>query len=134
MKSPQMIFNEDNFDAIIVGSGPGGVTVARELAIKNTKVLILEWGDYQPLRGSFAQGCGYLLIAQIKATTMFTKTSGMHKLVVRLSFELKALTIIPSAVVLQDLLLGCVPQKIRALSNIMMENIWQKPASTSKGP
>jgi len=48
---------KDDFDAIIVGSGPGGATVARELAIKNTKVLILEWGDYEPLRGSFAQGC-----------------------------------------------------------------------------
>ena len=43
-------------DVIVVGSGPGGATVAKELSIENKKVLILEWGDYEPLKGSFAQG------------------------------------------------------------------------------
>ena len=38
---------------IIVGSGPGGATVAKELSQRKKKVLILEWGDNDPLTGSF---------------------------------------------------------------------------------
>ncbi len=40
------------YDAIVVGSGPGGATVAKELAEKNKKVLILEWGDNWPIKGT----------------------------------------------------------------------------------
>lgn len=43
------------FDAIVAGSGPGGATVARELTLAGKKVLILEWGDNEPTRGSAAQ-------------------------------------------------------------------------------
>lgn len=43
------------FDAIVVGSGPGGATVARELSLKGKSVLILEWGDNDPVKGSFFQ-------------------------------------------------------------------------------
>ncbi len=42
-----------DFDAIVVGSGPGGATVARELSLQGKKVLILEWGDNKPVTGSF---------------------------------------------------------------------------------
>ena len=45
--------NLENHDYIIVGSGPGGATVAKELSQKKRKVLILEWGDMDPLTGSF---------------------------------------------------------------------------------
>jgi len=45
----------NKFDAIIIGSGPGGATVARELTKKKKKVLILEWGGNAPIRGSFIQ-------------------------------------------------------------------------------
>ncbi len=38
------------FDAIIVGSGPGGATVARELSKRKQRVLILERGDDGPLK------------------------------------------------------------------------------------
>ena len=38
-------------DVIVVGSGPGGATVAKELSQRNKKVLILEWGDNAPLNG-----------------------------------------------------------------------------------
>jgi len=41
---------------IVVGSGPGGATVAKELTKKKKKVLILEWGDNAPLTGSLWQG------------------------------------------------------------------------------
>jgi len=43
-------------DVIIVGSGPGGATVARELSLRKKKVLILERGDNNPLTGSFWYG------------------------------------------------------------------------------
>jgi len=43
------------FDAVVVGSGPGGATVARELSLAGKKVLILEWGDNDPVKGSLLQ-------------------------------------------------------------------------------
>jgi choline dehydrogenase-like flavoprotein len=43
---------DNNLDAIVVGSGPGGATVARELTMRNKRVLILEWGSDEPVRGS----------------------------------------------------------------------------------
>ncbi len=43
------------FDVIVVGSGPGGASVARDLSRRGKKVLILEWGDYDPVKGSVAQ-------------------------------------------------------------------------------
>ncbi len=43
---------ENNLDAIVVGSGPGGATVARELTMRNKKVLIIEWGSDEPIRGT----------------------------------------------------------------------------------
>lgn len=48
MKGPKT-----EFDAIVVGSGPGGATVAMDLSKKGKKVLILEWGDNDPKKGSF---------------------------------------------------------------------------------
>jgi choline dehydrogenase-like flavoprotein len=44
-----------SFDAIVVGSGPGGATVARELTRRGWKVLILERGAKAPVTGSTAQ-------------------------------------------------------------------------------
>ncbi len=49
---------ENNYDAVVVGSGPGGATVARELSLKGQKVLILEIGGNPKLKGTFWQ---YLL-------------------------------------------------------------------------
>mgnify|MGYP006297471081 CR=1 FL=1 len=46
---------------IIVGSGPGGATVAKELSKRKKKVLILERGDNDPLTGSFWQGARTIL-------------------------------------------------------------------------
>lgn len=50
-----MTSHETEFDAIVCGSGPGGATVARELSRKGKKVLILEWGDNDPVKGTFTQ-------------------------------------------------------------------------------
>jgi choline dehydrogenase-like flavoprotein len=44
-----------SFDAIVVGSGPGGATVARELSRQGWRVLILERGEKAPVTGSMAQ-------------------------------------------------------------------------------
>ena len=53
--------NEQKFDVIIVGTGAGGATVAKELSQKKKKVLMLEWGDYAPLTGSFSYGFNHFL-------------------------------------------------------------------------
>jgi choline dehydrogenase-like flavoprotein len=42
----------EHFDAIVVGSGPGGATVARELARAGRSVLIAERGGNAPVTGS----------------------------------------------------------------------------------
>ena len=43
---------ENSLDAIVIGSGPGGATVARELTRRRKRVLILEWGSDEPIRGT----------------------------------------------------------------------------------
>jgi len=47
--------SKETYDAIVVGSGPGGATVARDLSLQGQKVLILEWGDNDPIKGTFSQ-------------------------------------------------------------------------------
>lgn len=42
-------------DVIVVGSGPGGATVAKELSQRGKAVLLLEWGDHTPLNRSIRQ-------------------------------------------------------------------------------
>ncbi len=49
------MLSKKEFDAIVVGSGPGGATVARELSRKGKSVLILEWGDNDPVKGNIWQ-------------------------------------------------------------------------------
>jgi len=44
-----------SFDAIVVGTGPGGASVARELARGGARVAMLEQGSAAPLRGSLGQ-------------------------------------------------------------------------------
>jgi choline dehydrogenase-like flavoprotein len=44
-----------SYDAIVVGSGPGGAAVARELAVRGKRVLILEQGSAAPLAGTLGQ-------------------------------------------------------------------------------
>ena len=46
---------KNKFDVIVVGTGPGGATVARELSQRDQSVLILEWGDNDPVKGTFTQ-------------------------------------------------------------------------------
>jgi len=43
------------YDAIVVGTGPGGATVAKALATGNKKVLMLEWGENARVTGGFFQ-------------------------------------------------------------------------------
>lgn len=46
----QELRNKQEYDAIVVGSGPGGATVARELSRRGQRVLILERGGNGPLK------------------------------------------------------------------------------------
>ena len=50
-----------DFDAIVVGSGPGGATVARELTRQGKRVLILERGSNAPIKGTMLQSAGMAL-------------------------------------------------------------------------
>jgi choline dehydrogenase-like flavoprotein len=50
------------YDLIVVGTGPGGATVARDLALRGKKVLILEWGPGGPIRGNVMQGLTQLMV------------------------------------------------------------------------
>ncbi|MCJ8298472.1 MAG: GMC family oxidoreductase N-terminal domain-containing protein [Pseudomonadales bacterium] len=45
-------------NAIVVGTGPGGATVAKTLAEAGQSVVMLEWGDAAPLRGELIQMAG----------------------------------------------------------------------------
>jgi choline dehydrogenase-like flavoprotein len=53
---------EMEFDAIVVGSGPGGGSVAKELSRRGWKLLILEKGDGDPIEGSVLQTIRMALI------------------------------------------------------------------------
>ncbi len=51
---------KEKFDAIVVGTGPGGATVAKDLTVKGKKVLMLDWGSNTPVTGSNGQAFGYI--------------------------------------------------------------------------
>ena len=65
-----MSSSDNQFDAIVVGTGPGGGIVARDLVNYGRKVLILERGDYEPTRGAFSQmlGRGWIPGSQLPVT------------------------------------------------------------------
>lgn len=45
----------NSYDVIVVGSGPGGAAVARELALRGARTLVLEQGSAAPLAGTVGQ-------------------------------------------------------------------------------
>lgn len=65
------------YDAIVVGSGPGGATVARELSRNRKKVLILEWGGNAPLKGTLPQA---LTMIGIPGRSILITNKKMHVL------------------------------------------------------
>ncbi len=83
------------YDAVIAGSGPGGATVARELAGKGKKVLILEWGDFDPVRGKVVEtvkrallpGKGLLLTPQLVGMIRAITTGGSSLLYCATAFD-----------------------------------------------
>lgn len=57
-----MDLSKQHFDVIVVGTGPGGATIAKELTEKGWKVLILEWGTYEPITGTTLNGIPQIAI------------------------------------------------------------------------
>jgi choline dehydrogenase-like flavoprotein len=55
------ILDKEPFDAIVVGSGPGGATVANELSKRGKRILILEWGSGRPIKGTLLQSASIAL-------------------------------------------------------------------------
>lgn len=55
MRHNQNYTPNQHYDVIVVGSGPGGATVARDLARNGKRVLILEWGNGKALTGTLQQ-------------------------------------------------------------------------------
>ena len=53
---------QKEYDVIVVGSGAGGATVSKELSQNGKKVLILEWGSNEPLKGTFLQSAKMIFI------------------------------------------------------------------------
>ena len=54
----RMPANSPSFDVIVAGTGPGGASVARELARAGVRVLMLEAGGAAPLAGTLTQMAG----------------------------------------------------------------------------
>lgn len=53
---------KEHYDAIVIGSGPGGATIARDLSRQGKHVLVLERGHGDPIQGTIRQSIGYSLI------------------------------------------------------------------------
>lgn len=61
------------FDAIVVGSGPGGATVARELSRRGKRVLILERGGNAPLNESLMTAASILNVVSVGDNLAFAR-------------------------------------------------------------
>ena len=83
------------FDAIVVGSGPGGATVCRELARQGKRVLILERGSNSPIKGTMLQcarmglipGRGLLFTQQMLAIVRGIAVGGSSIIAYATAFE-----------------------------------------------
>jgi len=69
---------QKDYDVIVVGSGPGGATVAKELSQQNKKVLMLEWGSNAPMKGTFPQAAKMI---GIPGKSLLITNKRMHVLV-----------------------------------------------------
>lgn len=56
------LVSRETYDVIVVGTGAGGATVAREMTKRKKKVLILEWGKNRPPTNTFFRAMEEILI------------------------------------------------------------------------
>lgn len=85
-------WSSQSFDVIVIGSGPGGASVATELSRQGKKVLILEWGSGAVIKGNMLQttemalipGRGLFftpeLLSLVRVVTMEVAQSGLMPL------------------------------------------------------
>jgi choline dehydrogenase-like flavoprotein len=62
------------YDAIVIGTGPGGATVAREMSRRNKRVLMLERGPDGPIRGDLRQ---YIVEQCVPGKSLLITTQGL---------------------------------------------------------
>jgi choline dehydrogenase-like flavoprotein len=82
-------------DVIVVGTGPGGATVAREMTRRKKDVLMLEWGKAAPVRGTMLQyaasaavpGKSLLMTADLCAMVRGITTGGSSMFYYGTAFE-----------------------------------------------
>ncbi|MGB7630155.1 MAG: NAD(P)-binding protein, partial [Candidatus Deferrimicrobium sp.] len=55
-------WRQKTFEAIVIGSGPGGAAVAAGLSRQGKKVLILEWGKGTPVKGTMLQSIAMAMV------------------------------------------------------------------------
>ena len=64
---------DNEFDVIIVGSGPGGGSVANKLSKRGWKTLIIEKGRGESIKGTTTQLISMALIPQVRACILLSK-------------------------------------------------------------
>ncbi len=57
MEPVEAVMKTTDAEAVIVGSGPGGATVARELSLGGKKVVLLEKGKRHPITSRLINSC-----------------------------------------------------------------------------
>lgn len=136
-------------DSIVVGTGPGGASVAKRLAEGGQSVVMIEWGNAAPLRGEFSQMLGIaavpgrgafvhsdmsLLLRGITAggssainfATMMAPPQGLfEKYGIDLSSDITALRQQLPINILPDHLIGPMAKRIQAGAHALDLN-WQK--------
>ena len=68
----------DHFDVIVIGTGPGGASLAHRLAPTGKRILLLERGNYLPRSEKNWSSQAVFVDAAYQAEETWTNASGRH--------------------------------------------------------